>query len=93
MYRSIVLGLIKIPAPISLAGAYLEFVNNYLRLANDIDNLSAYYSDPVRGLVGITNYHNDSANQINLLKNMGVYFKTNGIMFSNTDSGAVWSSM
>jgi hypothetical protein len=92
-YRIIVLDLEKTPAPANLAANYLEIVNGYAHLADDIDNMSVYFSDSVRGFIGINNYSQDIVTQINLLKTAADYFASNGILFSSTDSGKIWSSL
>ncbi len=92
-YRMLALDLQKIPAPANEAANYLEIINGYAHLADDVDNMSVFFSDSVRGFIGINNYQQDSANQINLLKTAASYLAGNGILFSNTDSGKIWSSL
>jgi hypothetical protein len=92
-YRLLALDLQQIPAPATLAAQYLGVINGYVFLADDLDNLSVSFTDPARGLIGGSNYQKDIAKQIELLKNIHSYFETNGILYSNTEEGAIWSSI
>jgi hypothetical protein len=92
-YRSLALDLVKIPAPANLAADYLDTMNGYLALSDDVANMSASFRDPVRGFAGLNNYQADLPNQAYLLKNIADYFKTNAILFSNTEAGGIWSSL
>jgi hypothetical protein len=91
-YRLMALDLQKIPAPASVASHYLGVINGYVYLADDLDNMNLSFTDPARGFIGVSNYQKDIATQINLLKNIKDYFDSNGILFSNTEEGAIWSS-
>ena len=92
-YRLLALDLQKVPAPANIAASYLQVVNGYAHLADDVDNMSVFFSDSVRGFIGINNYQQDASKQIELLKTVADYFTSNGILFSNTDSGKIWNSL
>jgi hypothetical protein len=91
-YRTIGLELQKTPAPASFAPFYLQIINGYLSLADDVEYMSAYYADPVKSFIGINNYQNELFVQADLLKNFPIYFEANGILFSNEEDGILWSS-
>jgi hypothetical protein len=92
-YRSMAVDLAKIPAPANLAADYLDTINGYIYLGDDVENMSVVFSDSVRGFIGLNNYQKDLLNQADLLKNLASYFKTNAILFSNTEAGGIWSSL
>jgi hypothetical protein len=92
-YRSIALDLQKIPAPVSLAAEYLDVINGYIKLADDVDNMRASFDDSVRGFVGLSNFQKDGEAQANLLKNITTYFASNGILFTSTEEGRIWNSL
>jgi hypothetical protein len=92
-YRSLGLELEQIPVPATFAPYYLDIVNGYLGLGDDVDYMSAYSADPVKGFIGLTNYQNDLFKQVELLKNIPNYLKANGILFSKGEDGVLWSSL
>jgi hypothetical protein len=92
-YRSLGSDLQKIPAPASFEPFYLDVINGYLALGDDVDYMSAYAHDPVKSMIGLNNYQNDWVNQIELLKNFPIYFDSNDILFSNGEEGVRWSSL
>lgn len=92
-YILLVNDLKKIPAPANLAATYVAVINEYSQLGAGVTDMSFYFDDSVRGFMGLTNYQVAYTNQYYLLKNMADYFKTNGILFSNTEEGRVWSSL
>jgi len=92
-YRSLALDLQKIPAPSSFSPYYLDIINGYLALGDDIEYMSVYHSDPLKSFIGLNNYQNDLFAQADLLKNFPIYFKANGILFSNDEGGAMWLNL
>lgn len=92
-YRALALELTKIPAPANLVAEYVGFINGYIHFADDVDNMSANFDDAVRGFIGLNDYQQNFVDQINLLKNIQNYFVSNGILFSNTDDGSIWTSI
>lgn len=92
-YRAMALDLQKIPAPANLAANYLSMINGYISVADSIDDMQRYYVDPVRGMRGISSYEKIFVDQAELLKTIANYFNSNGILFSNTDTGAIWNSL
>lgn len=92
-YRLMAKDLARIKAPASMAATYADIINMYGQIANGIDDTAAYFSDPVRGFLGLNTYRAAYVNEVNLLKNLADYFKSNGILFSNTEAGYVWGSL
>lgn len=92
-YRSVALNLQKISAPANEAANYLAVINGYILIADSIDDMKTYYTDPVRGLRGLSGYQKNLLSQIDLLKNIASYLNSNGILFSNTEDGRIWSSL
>ncbi len=92
-YRSLALDLQKIPAPGSFSPFYLDIINGYIALGDDIEYMSVYHSDPLKSFIGLNNYQKDLFAQADLLKNFPIYFKANGILFSNDEDGAMWISL
>ncbi len=92
-YISLSKELAKIPAPATLAATYVDVINTYFAVGIDVNNMRSYWSDPVRGLLGLTNYQKDLLHQMDLLKSIAVYLKSNAIIFNNTEDGYIWSNL
>lgn len=92
-YHSLALDLQKIPAPQSFAPYYVDSINGYIALGDDVEKMSGYFSDPVKSFLGLNKYQNDLVAQIDLLKNFPIYFKSNDILFNESEEGKVWTSL
>jgi hypothetical protein len=92
-YRMLALELQKIPAPESQKQTYLDIINGYIKLGDDVENMSYFFADPIRSFLGVNNYQNNFVIQLDLLKNTTNYFDSNAILFNETEDGRIWSSL
>jgi hypothetical protein len=92
-YLRIAIELQKLEVPASQAPTHAEIINTYIRMSESVHNMSFYNSDSLRAFLGLTTYQQTFVTFVDLLKNTANYFKTNAILFSNTEEGSVWSKL
>jgi len=90
-YKEIGNSLILIPTPVDLIRDHAALANSFVLTAEGMEMLDKQAEDPVQALLGLKTMKEVGQSQIEVLINIGAYFKKNDIIFTNSDSGSIWN--
>lgn len=90
-YKEIGNSLILVPTPADLINNHAALANSFILSAEGMEMLDKQESDPVQALLGLKTMKEVGQSQIEVLINIGTYFKKNDIIFTNSDSGSIWN--
>jgi len=79
--------LLSVKVPSGISGSHLSFINEMSALRTDLSLMKKVLSDPVLGLLAISNYQNDSEELSVSFEKIKAYVKASGAVFSSTDAG------
>lgn len=79
-YKNLAADLIKTSAPDSATAVHLALANGAQALATALENVTHIYDNPIRGLIGISQYQNESNLFDEELTKLQEYFRINGIL-------------
>lgn len=84
--------LSKMPIPRGNLDTHLEFINNIAKINVALTTLNQSEKDPLMALFILSEYESISNNQPQLFSAIANYFKSNGIIFSDSEQGAMWNN-
>lgn len=84
--------LSKLPIPRGNLENHLEFINNIAKISTAITTLNQSSKDPLMALFVLSEYESISNNQPKLFSEISKYFKSGGIIFSDSEPGAMWNN-
>ncbi len=93
LYRKIAADLMKISVPNELATAHLQIANNFNLMADTFPSIDGQEKDPVKALLGLQVIKTAMTGIPPMFIKINKYFKGNGIIFENTEPGAIWAQV
>lgn len=79
--------LMAISAPQEVQYAHLELANSLTRVGNDITDMSAFNTDPLRAYLGLAAYQNDSQTMLQAFADTNAVFTSEQITISQGQPG------
>ncbi len=89
-YTAAAAALIKVPVPASGAAAHLKIANALARMGDVMENTSTFSTDPLRGMLGLSEYEKSAAGMVSAFAEAGTYFDSKGISFTNGQPGYIF---
>ena len=74
-YRGIVSDLLNTSVPNDAVKVHLDLINAYSGVISDLESMRVAISDPIKGIVGISQYQQDQTNLQSALLNINNYFE------------------
>jgi hypothetical protein len=86
-YAGLAPALMKMSVPIEAQYAHLEIANAAARLGEDITNMSAFGTDPLRAYIGLNAYETDAPALAKGFSDMATVFQDEDVVISKGDPG------
>lgn len=86
-YSGLAPALMQISVPTEAEAAHLEIANAAARLGEDIGDMSAMETDPLRAYLGLSAYQGDAQSLAQGFSDMATVFANDGVTVSPNDSG------
>lgn len=93
VYAPIAARLIKIPVPVAIAAEHLAIVNGFYISSEDFKLIDEQSKDPMKSLLGLRQYKDTVERQTRMYTDIANYFKSNGILFTDTEPGFFWTEL
>lgn len=82
--------IMALSVPYEIANSHLELANNYLNSSVSLNETVAG-SDPLKSAASLGAYINLQAEEYNILYQISLYLKQNGIIYTTDESGSFWT--
>ena len=92
-YRALVLALVKMPVPQTMAPFHLGVVNDFAQMADTYPDIESLITDPLRGLAALQRYRTLGDETDRLFINIAQSIQKSGILFGGNEPGRVWSGL
>lgn len=86
-YSGLAPALMQIPVPTEAEVAHLEIANAMARLGEDISDMSAYNTDPLRAYLGLSAYQADAESLAQGFSDMATVFQTENVTLPQSNPG------
>lgn len=83
-------GAIALPVPQNIASLHIHLLNAMSDYKEMLGGMRAAENDPVRAFIAVGNYQKDLVALAGALRDIGRYFKTQGVDFGTKESGHVF---
>jgi hypothetical protein len=90
-YKGFAEDIMKLQVPGEISLQHVKIANNLYTSYEAYITLAKYEKDPLKALLAIKKLKEISVEQPMLYTDIAEFFKKNGIIFGNTDSGALWN--
>lgn len=84
--------LSKLTIPRGNLENHLDFINNIAKINVALNTLNESNKDPIMALFVLSEYETISNSQPKLFSEISKYFKSNDIIFSDSEQGAMWNN-
>lgn len=84
--------LSKLPVPRGNVDTHLSFINNISKISVALSMLNSSNKDPVTALFALSQYEQIGNQQPQLFAETSKFLKSNGIIFSDEEPGAMWNN-
>ena len=91
-YHKILNELLVVSVPKSAGGPHLDLVNSLSLIIETVEAMKTTFTDPITGLTALKNYPENLQNFGDTISNLKTYFIEKGVVFSDTESGALFKN-
>lgn len=92
-YENLLKNSLIIAVPQSSANTHLRLVNSFSAMVKVIKGMSVVFDDPLTALNSIAIYQNVVQNMVNSFRDSNKYFKQEGIVFTETETGYIFTNL
>lgn len=82
-YKAIAAAFIQVPVPTEASAAHLELANSMAKLNEDLQDMAAMKTDPLRAYLGLAQYQNDAPQLQKGFADLNAAFATDGVSISS----------
>ncbi len=93
LYEEMAKVIINLPVPASARNLHLALANNYSASGKNLDLFALIETDPARSVKGISTYATLQSEESEILRNIAVYLRQSGIIFSSDEPGSFWNTL
>jgi len=91
-YHKILNELLAVSVPKSAENQHLDLVNSLSLMIETVEAMKTTFTDPITGLTALKNYPENLQNFGDTVSNLKTYFLEKGVVFSDTESGALFKN-
>jgi len=92
-YKNILKDSLEMLVPQDAINEHITFVIGIASIVESIESMYAIYNDPIKAIVGISNYEQSVFLLKDAFRNMRNYFMTKGVLFKENDNGYVMTNI
>ncbi len=83
--------IIEQRVPVNLIQEHTSLANSYVLSGQAMEMIADQTKDPVRALLGVKTLKEVGQSQVEVLINIGTYFRNNDIIFEKGEAGVLWN--
>ena len=91
IFKTIGYSIMEQKVPVNLMQEHTSLANSYVLSGQGMEMIADQTKDPVRALLGLKTLKETTQSQVEVLINIGTYFKNNDIIFEKGEAGTLWN--
>jgi hypothetical protein len=91
IFKTIGYSIMDQKVPVNLIQEHTSLANSYVLSGQGMEMIADQTKDPVRALLGVKTLKEITQSQVEVLINIGTYFKNNDIIFQKGEAGTLWN--